>query len=903
MDSLPANDEHPRPVARPGAAVATESRARGGVARYALAVGLTAVALGATLLFQPVLSRATFMLFWPAVLFTAVLAGLGPAMLASLLSVIAVDFWILTPRHSLAAADPFDLVPLGLFVLASGIVSTLADRHRSAEARALDAARENGYLASQLENQTIELESQLEEAQVMSEELEQTSVELQERRREAEKAAAFSRGILESISDPFVVQDAEWKFRYINAAAARVFAGSGNLEPESLVGRVVWEVYPTLAGSAFEREMRRAANERVLVRFEAFYAESGTWAEMCCYPLEDGGLATQWKDITARKKAEEALDYLDRATELLIAPLDPVQRLNDFAHLVVPQLADWCAIELLDENGKSHQVAVAHVDPEKAKWARELNRRYPPRADSPTGAPNVLRTGVAEIYAEISDEMLVASAIDEEHLRITRELGLRSAMIVPLTDRGQTFGALTLVSAESRRRYTSDDLSLATELARRAALAIDRARLYAASGVAREEADQARARAESAAQHATLLQNLTAALSGALTTSDVANAMLDHGLAPVGAVAGVVCRLNEDATEIDHAWGRGYPADGLEHFRKTALHLALPPRDVVQTRAPVFIENPDQWVARYVPPSTGAPVAPAAAAVPLMVGERLVGVMVLRFPEPRHFSADDRSQILSVASQCAQALERARAHEAERAARVRADEANRAKSEFLATMSHELRTPLNAIAGYAELLDMELHGPITEPQHDAIARIQRSQRHLLGLINDVLNFARIEAGHVTLDLADVPVHETLATLETLIAPQMQRKQLSYSYEGCDSELIVRADPDKLQQVLLNVLSNAVKFTETGGRVTMACTTDDNTARIAVTDTGRGIPADKQDRIFEPFVQLDAGPTRAHEGTGLGLAISRDLARTMGGDLTVESTVGVGSTFTLTIPRG
>jgi signal transduction histidine kinase/PAS domain-containing protein len=874
----------------------------GVLAGLAMAIGFTGLALVLTLLFQPYLTRVIFMMFWPAVLATAVFAGLGPALLASLLSILAVDFWLMTPRFTLGTASAVDLAPLGIFFLASAVVSTLADRRRAAEAEAREAARENGYLAAQLETQTVELESQLEEAQVMSEELEQTTVELHERNREADEAAAFSRGILESISDPFVVQDADWRFRFINSAAARVFAGSVHVEPEALIDKVVWDVYPTLVGSEIEREMRRAASERIAVHAETFYADQGTWAELFCYPLANGGLATQWKDITARKKAEEALDYLDRATELLVAPLDPVTRLNDLARLVVPKLADWCAIQVRDENGMSRQVAVAHVDPDKVKWARELNRRYPPRADAPTGAPNVLRTGQAEIYPEITDEMLVAGAIDAEHLRISRELGLRSAMVVPLTDRGETFGVLTLVSAESRRRYTPDDLSLAGELARRAALAIDQARLYMTASVAREEADEARARAEQAAQQSALMQQLTAALSAALTTADVANAMLDHGLAPVGAIAGVVCRLNDDATAIDEVWGRGYPVDGLEPFRKIALTAALPPRDVVQTRAAVFVENPEQWFERYLPPSSGMQAPPAAAAMPLMVGDHLVGVMVLRFPEPQAFREEQRSQILSVASQCAQALERARALEAEREARIHADEANRAKSDFLATMSHELRTPLNAIAGYAELLDMELHGPITPSQHDAIARIQRSQRHLLGLINDVLNFARIEAGRLTVDFADVPVHETLAALETLIAPQLQRKSLSYSYESCDPQITVRADAEKFRQILLNVLSNAVKFTEGGGQITVTCTTDEEVARIAVTDTGLGIPADKQERIFAPFVQLDSSPTRAHEGTGLGLAISRDLARAMGGDLTVTSTVGVGSTFTLTIPR-
>jgi PAS domain S-box-containing protein len=247
-------------------------------------------------------------------------------------------------------------------------------------------------------------------------------------------------------------------------------------------------------------------------------------------------------------------------------------------------------------------------------------------------------------------------------------------------------------------------------------------------------------------------------------------------------------------------------------------------------------------------------------------------------------------------------MERARLHDAERAARARADEANRAKSEFLATMSHELRTPLNAIAGYADLLDLGVHGSLTEPQHDAIQRIQRSQRHLLGLINDVLSFARIEAGHLELDLGELVVHDVLASLETLIAPQVQRRSLVYEYQPCDAAITAHADRDKLRQILINILSNAIKFTEPGGRITMWCEADAEFARISVADTGRGIPPDKQERIFEPFVQLDAGSTRAHEGTGLGLAISRDLAHLMNGELTVQSVVGEGSTFTLRLSR-
>ena len=275
---------------------------------------------------------------------------------------------------------------------------------------------------------------------------------------------------------------------------------------------------------------------------------------------------------------------------------------------------------------------------------------------------------------------------------------------------------------------------------------------------------------------------------------------------------------------------------------------------------------------------------------------------------------DAAGAVYAIALVATEVTELVAARRAGQGARAEAEAASRAKSEFLAVMSHELRTPLNAIGGYAELIEMGIRGPVTEQQREDLGRIQRSQRHLLGLIASVLDYARVEAGAVAYRLADVPVTEAVAEAEALVAPQLRAKGLGYAWSGAAPDLCVRADPEKLQQVLLNLLGNAVKFTDHGagapGRVDVACTVDDGRegdapagrVHIHVRDTGVGIAAEELERVFEPFVQADQRLTRPHAGVGLGLAISRDLARGMGGDLTAESTPGVGSTFTLTLPR-
>jgi signal transduction histidine kinase len=235
-------------------------------------------------------------------------------------------------------------------------------------------------------------------------------------------------------------------------------------------------------------------------------------------------------------------------------------------------------------------------------------------------------------------------------------------------------------------------------------------------------------------------------------------------------------------------------------------------------------------------------------------------------------------------------------------ARAEAESASRAKSDFLAVMSHELRTPLNAIGGYVELLEMDLYGPVTADQRQTLGRVKRAKDHLLGLINNLLDYARLEAGQEEFRLASVNVESLLDSVSELIAPLMHAGQLTFRRERGDAGVYIVTDCEKVQQVLLNLLSNAAKFTEPGGTVTLGWEYAPRDVLITVHDTGIGIAPEELDRIFDPFVQVESPLTRGRSGTGLGLAIVRDISRALGGEVTASSRAGEGSTFVLRLPH-
>jgi signal transduction histidine kinase len=427
-----------------------------------------------------------------------------------------------------------------------------------------------------------------------------------------------------------------------------------------------------------------------------------------------GGIVGIATNITERRQREQANQLLAEAGRVLAESLDYRTTLNTVAHLAVPALADWCSVLVKTPTGALETLAVAHADPDRELAAREMAAHYPNAPDTPSGASRVVSTGRSEVYTDVSDALLATVAHDETHLPLLREIGMHSAMIVPMLAHGRTLGAISFIAAESGRRFTERDLPIAEELSRRSALAIENAELFEA----------------------------------------------------------------------------------------------------------------------------------AAAA-------------------------------------------------------------NRAKSEFLASISHELRTPLNAILGYTQLLSDGITGPVSDSQHRQLQRVRASAVHLLGLIDEVLSFTRLEAGREQVAIADVDVAVALDDAVTLVRPLAAARELDLDLQSPPTTngepLRMVTDVLKLRQILINLLSNAVKFTDRG-RVALAARPDGDDVVFTVSDCGIGIRAEHLERVFEPFWQVEQAASRRVGGTGLGLSVSRRLARLLGGDVTVQSVVGEGSTFEVRLPR-
>jgi signal transduction histidine kinase len=507
--------------------------------------------------------------------------------------------------------------------------------------------------------------------------------------------------------------------------------------------------------------------------------------------------------------------FLARAGFLLSSSLDYHRTLSQLAQLAVPDLADWCSVDMLSEDGtRIERLAVAHVDPEMVAWAQELGDRYPPDPDSPYGVANALRTGEPEYIPVITDELLVAASDgDEELLDLLRRLELRSAITVPLVARGRPLGALSLIRASGSPQYTKADLELALELALRAAQAVDNALLLRET---QRQADASRA---------------------------------------LSYVADAVVLVDDE--------------DVIRYWNTAAERLTgLRANDVVGglgADVPAWAE-----LVENVPVDPAAPVRVLPFATER--GERWLAARAVAFDEGVVYALRD----------------------------VTADrELERLRSDFVATASHELRTPLASI--YGAIRSIRRTDIVIPPEQHAqfLAMIESESEKLRSLVDQLLIAGRLDAGAVDVSIGAVDV-------APIVEDVVSSAVVSAGYEvslrtSVDEGLVALADAGLLRQVLANLVDNAVKYSPAGGAIQIGARRDGHEVRIDVVDHGIGIPPEQHARIFEKFFRVDPALRAGVGGTGLGLYIAKELIEQMDGRMTVRSTLGRGSTFSIELP--
>jgi PAS domain S-box-containing protein len=529
-------------------------------------------------------------------------------------------------------------------------------------------------------------------------------------------------------------------------------------------------------------------------------------------------LAVDNARLYARERATgDQLAFLAEMSSLLASSLDYETTLENVAQLIVPQFADWCAVDIVAEDSSIERIAVVHKDPAKEEWARRSRDLHPPDPDEPEGAARVVRTGEPVLYRRITDELLQSSAPGPENLEVLRQLGMASAMVVPMKARGRTLGALMLVSSDPKRLYDDDALTFAEHLGRRAATAVDNALLYR--------------RSEQRAQAARAL----------------------------AFVADGVLLVDEDG--VIRIWNAA-----------AELITGLPERDVVGRPVGEAVRGWDE-IEAHIPVAAG-PGTPRAETVPVELerGERWLSIAGVSLPGGTVYAFRDLTE--------------------ER-------RAERLKTEFVSTISHELRTPLAAIYGAA--LTLRRHEPELLRQRDELLDVVASESERLArIVNDILWVSRLESG--TLQIA-VEVCDAVELAATVVAAANAHlpPNVTLTFESEAKVPPVEADSDKLRQILVNLLDNAVKYSPDGGRIRVRVAAEEGFVSFAIADEGLGVPAAEHNRIFEKFYRLDPELTRGVGGTGLGLYISRELVRRMNGRIGIDSREGEGSTFTVQLP--
>jgi PAS domain S-box-containing protein len=596
-------------------------------------------------------------------------------------------------------------------------------------------------------------------------------------------------------------------------------------------------------------------------------------------------------DISERKRAEEARLFLADASRILATTLDPEATIKNLARIVVPRLADWCVVQAVDEQGRIAPVEVAHRDPEKIELGWRIVRRWRTRPQDAGGATFVVRTGAPALIARIGPEMLALRAQDGEHLRALESLELHSAITVPLQARGRVLGALSLLSAESKRTYCSADLRFVEEIASWAALALDNAQLYRQAQVSHSVAERARRQ-----------------LEGLAEISDELASSLD----PDAALKQLAARLVTSMADycVTYAWdGRVIRRLGLAHRDPAKVPLV---EALVEAGAPKL---EDRWGAGAVI-RTGEPIlacevsaqliersaqnsrhlhavrelAPQSAMiVPLKARGRILGAIALATAgeSGKYYDRNDLRLAVELASRAALLVDNARLY-------AQATSALRARDDMIAVVSHDLRNPLQSISAAAALLKLD---PPPEHRARGVQSISLASAQMDRLLRDLLDISRMDAGEFSITVTSVDPASLIDEAKTLFRHLADERAVRLECRVARDLPAIAADRGRILQVLMNLLGNALKFVPSGGSITLAAVREADGVRLSVKDTGVGIAEEDLGNVFKRFWRADRSEA---QGAGLGLAVAKGIVEAHGGRIGVKSRLGGGSTFYLSL---
>ncbi len=650
-----------------------------------------------------------------------------------------------------------------------------------------------------------------------------------------ETKLAFDRQILaalESINDGFIVLDTCWCYTYLNRAAETML----QKKREDLLGKNIWEINPEAVGTTFWEKYHEAADAQTIVEFEDFYPPFGKWFHVRVYPSE-AGLAVYFQIITEHKQLQQHLHFLFHASKALSSSLDYKMTLQTIANLAVPHIADWCTIDMLAEDGSIEQLVIAHADPQRVAWAREVRKKYPLDRNVHHGIPHVLRTGTSEIAPVISDDMLVATAVDSEQLRLLRNIGFTSGMTIPFIIEGKAIGTVTFALAGGGRHYTQADLAMAEELAARASLAIHNARLYRAVQQSRDQLD-------------IILQGVADGIVVYDTDSHIIYA--NEAAARMTGFASVQAMLETPPIGIAARY------ELIDEQRQPFSHSRF-------THARVLAGERDaQAIIGYKNTATGQSERWS------LVKSRPV--------------FDERGEMTMVVTIVHDLTERILAEQR--------------KDEFISMTSHELKTPVTSLKGFTNVLQRRLAKQGDEQGLHYLNRIDAQLNKLTKLISDLLDISRMQTGKLafqieTFDL-DTLLHETVENVQAATTTHQ------LLIEGRTSAQVL-GDKDRLGQVFINLLTNAVKYSPQANKVLVRLSRDQGQAIVSVQDFGVGIDQAHHQKIFERFYQVTDPKEATYPGLGIGLYISREIVERHHGRLQVESRKGEGTTFSVTLP--